>query len=262
MSAAENNGFTADSLMLTRHVFDAWAGMAGTDGVVWPRGAGAQWILREFSSERNGQPLVLGRAAAAANAPEEAVAALGRQLNAGTGARLLGWSLLSDSLLNSVQRDVKRVVVPMLAVLLLLLAVAFRHLREMVLSLAVLGLSGAAMMAVMTLAGWSWNLMNVMALALLLGTAVDYSIHVQYALRRYAGRAASMRRTVGRAILLCGASTAAGFGTLGFASNEGLASLGQVCAVGIAIACLISVYLLPAWWRALSRPTPRLEEDA
>ena len=48
-----------------------------------------------------------------------------------------------------------------------------------------------------------------------------------------------------------GASTASGFGTLALASNAGLASLGRICAAGVAIVCLIAVLLLPVWWRAL-----------
>ena len=62
---------------------------------------------------------------------------------------------------------------------------------------------------------------------------------------------AASAQTVGRAILLCGISTASGFGTLGFASNAGLAGLGRVCAAGILITSLVSVFLLPAWWRTL-----------
>ena len=91
--------------------------------------------------------------------------------------------------------------------------------------------------------------MNVMALPLLFGAGIDYSIHIQFALRRNNGDMSRSFQTVGRAILLCGASTAAGFASLGFATNAGLASLGRVCAVGIMITCLVSVYLLPLWWR-------------
>jgi predicted RND superfamily exporter protein len=79
---------------------------------------------------------------------------------------------------------------------------------------------------------------------------VDYSIHVQFALKRYGGDLRQVYRGVGRAILLCGLSTACGFGTLGFASNAGLAGLGRVCAVGIVATTLISAFLLPVWWRA------------
>jgi predicted RND superfamily exporter protein len=138
------------------------------------------------------------------------------------------------------------------AVLLILLGMAFRKVAEVALSFATLGFSLLCLMGVMVLFGWSWNLMNVMALPLLFGAGVDYSIHIQFALRRHGGNLSHARQTVGRAILLCGISTASGFGTLGFASNAGLAGLGQVCAAGIVITSLVSVFLLPAWWRTVS----------
>ena len=52
----------------------------------------------------------------------------------------------------------------------------------------------------MALAGWNWNLMNLMALPLMLGTGVDYTIFIQLALRRHGGDLAAVRRSVGRAL--------------------------------------------------------------
>jgi predicted RND superfamily exporter protein len=46
-------------------------------------------------------------------------------------------------------------------------------------------------------------------------------------------------------------STAIGFGSLALADNDGLASLGRVCASGTLITMTVAVFLLPAWWRAL-----------
>jgi predicted RND superfamily exporter protein len=174
---------------------------------------------------------------------------------------MFSWSLLSESLLGIMERDVRHVLLPMAAILLLLLGMAFRRFGEVALSIATLGFSLLCLMCVMVLLGWSWNLMNVMALPLLFGAGVDYSIHVQFALRRYDGDLWHVRQTVGRAILLCGISTASGFGTLGFASNAGLAGLGRVCAVGIVVTSLVSVFLLPAWWRTMrgsnhDKPSP------
>jgi len=54
-------------------------------------------------------------------------------------------------------------------------------------------------------------------------------------------------------LMLCGGTAIAGFGSLAFSSNLGMASLGQVCAVGIGANMLISVFLLPAWWRLFRR---------
>jgi len=77
---------------------------------------------------------------------------------------------------------------------------------------------------------------------------VDYSIFIQLALRRHGGDLDVVRRSIGRALLLCGGTAMAGFGSLAWSSNPGMASLGRVCAVGIGANMLISVFLLPAWW--------------
>src|SRR6185369_16361280 len=88
---------------------------------------------------------------------------------------------------------------------------------------------------------------------LVLGTGVDYSIFMLLALRRFNGDVTMAWNSVGRALLLCGGTAVAGFGSLGLSSNAGMASLGRVCAVGIASNMLISVFLLPVWWRRLAQ---------
>jgi predicted RND superfamily exporter protein len=136
----------------------------------------------------------------------------------------------------------------------------FRKPREVLLSLATLLLSVGVLMAVMRTAGWSWNMMNLMAVPLLFGLGVDYSIHIQLALRRHHGDLAAVRQSVGRALLLAGGTTITAFGSLAFSSNAGLASLGRVCAVGITATMLIAVYLLPGWWRAWARKEQGAEQ--
>jgi len=80
---------------------------------------------------------------------------------------------------------------------------------------------------------------------------VDYSIFMQLALRRHRGDLLMAYRSVGRALLLCGGTACAGFGSLAFSTNAGMGSLGQVCAVGIGANMLISIFLLPTWWRVI-----------
>jgi predicted RND superfamily exporter protein len=104
----------------------------------------------------------------------------------------------------------------------------------------------------MTLADWSWNMVNLMALPLLLGMGVDFSIHIQLALRRHHGDVTLVSRSIGRALLLAGSTTVAGFASLGFASNAGIAGLGKVCAAGIVCAMLTAIYLLPVWWQPIA----------
>ena len=58
--------------------------------------------------------------------------------------------------------------------------------------------------------GWRWNLINLVALPLLLAMGVDYSIHMQTALERFEGDARGAFQTVGRALLLAGSTTIIG----------------------------------------------------
>jgi KDO2-lipid IV(A) lauroyltransferase len=72
---------------------------------------------------------------------------------------------------------------------------------------------------------------------------------MQLALRRHGGDLKLAHQSVGRALMLCGGTAIAGFGTLGLSSNIGMSSLGRVCAIGIGCNMLLSVFLLPVWWK-------------
>ena len=152
------------------------------------------------------------------------------------------------------------VLTPMVCLVLLSLGLAFKRPAEVLLSLGVLALSGLCLLMVMRLAGWSWNVLNLMAVPLVLGTGVDYSIFMQLALRRHRGDLSMAYHSVGRALLLCGGTACAGFGSLAFSTNAGMGSLGQVCAVGIGANMLISIFLLPTWWQA-TRVQPAQNEN-
>jgi predicted RND superfamily exporter protein len=165
------------------------------------------------------------------------------------GILLTGWPLLGTEVFHVVRANLWRLILPMAALVLVSLCFAFRRWREVVLSLAVLGLSALGLLTVMRWAGWSWNLLNLMALPLILGTGVDYGIFMQLALRRHRGNLSAAQRSVGRALLLCGGTAVAGFGSLAFSSNAGMASLGRICATGIGFNVVISVVLLPVWWK-------------
>jgi predicted RND superfamily exporter protein len=55
-----------------------------------------------------------------------------------------------------------------------------------------------------------------------------------------------LRTGTARAVLLSALTTMASFGTLGFSSHLGMASLGQLLALGIALVLLCNLVVLPA----------------
>jgi len=251
--AALAGGFSTDALGLADSILDTWQQATASRDVFWPTNPLCSWILEKMVA-RDAQGFfasgflfpTTNHVASATPGLTQLAAELPRD-----GVWLSGWELLGEAVHGVVQKNLWKLVVPMVGLVLLSLWLAFRRAGEILLSLAVLTLSGVCLLAVMQLAGWSWNLLNLMAAPLILGTGVDYSLFMQLALRRHAGDLAVAHRSVGRALLLCGGTAVAGFGMLGLSSNAGMASLGQVCAIGIASNMLISVYLLPTWWRIL-----------
>jgi predicted RND superfamily exporter protein len=260
-SAILTNGFTETAFGLANGIFDTWQRATETHGVFWPTNELDRWILEKLVARTPTNFYALGFLFPGSTNSEAGIADLQRQLEpeGESNVWLSGWQLLGRAILGSVMKNLWKLVVPMVGLVFLSLWLAFRRPLEILLSLAILMLSGLFLLAIMRLTGWSWNLLNLMGLPLILGTGVDYSIFMQLALRRYHGDLRVAHRAVGRALLLCGATAAAGFGALTFSSNAGMASLGQVCAVGIAGNMLISVFLLPTWWAALSKNKIRTE---
>lgn len=250
-SAAQAEGFNSNAMVLTEQIIKTWAQAGAETNVFWPTNQVSRWLLKRFIAQTTNEWLVVGLVYPTTNRIESAQVDLSKRL-AKNGALLSGWELLGSATLKRVESRMWLVITPMVVLVLLSLWFAFRRATEILLGAAVLCMSGLCLLAVMVLSGWTWNLMNLMAAPLILGTGVDYTLFIQLALRRHGGDLGLVRRSVGRALMLCGGTAVTGFGSLGFSSNPGMASLGKVCAVGIGANMLISVFLLPAWWRLFS----------
>jgi predicted exporter/lauroyl/myristoyl acyltransferase len=245
-AAALTNGFSEDALGLANGILETWLRAAANTNVFWPTNSLCSWIFEKLAAREPQNLFAVGFLFPSTNATS--FAQLEAQLPH-DGVWLSGWDLLGGTVLGAVKKNLWKLLLPMIGLILLSLWLAFRRFTELCFSLGILLLSGICLLAVMKICGWQWNLLNLMALPLILGTGVDYSIFMQLTLRRCHGDLSLAHRSVGRALLLCGGTAIAGFGSLGLSSNAGLSSLGRVCAVGIAGNMLISVFLLPVWWK-------------
>jgi predicted RND superfamily exporter protein len=153
-----------------------------------------------------------------------------------------------------------------LASALFLLLMVFLDLRRG--GLAALSLlptfGGIAMMAAgMRLLGWDWNPLNVLALPIVLGVAEDSGVHLAH---RFVAERGDLARTLagsGRTILICGATTLIGFGSLIGSSHRGLASFATALSLGVGAALGLSLFLLPwllALWAGRRRPFDQPDE--
>jgi predicted RND superfamily exporter protein/lauroyl/myristoyl acyltransferase len=244
-AAALTDGFSAEALGLTDEILATWQRAAATRQVFWPTNPLCTWIFEKLAVRETNQFFAAAFLYPATNTVS--LTQLESQMPK-DGVWLSSWELLGGTVLAQVKQNLWKLLPPMIGLVLLSLWLAFRRPLEIFLSLGVLLLSGLCLLSIMKLSGWSWNLIDLMALPLMLGTGVDYGIFMQLALRRHGGDLRLAYQSVGRALLLCGGTAIAGFGSLGLSSNAGMASLGRVCAVGIAGNMLFSIFLLPVWW--------------
>jgi preprotein translocase subunit SecF len=143
------------------------------------------------------------------------------------------------------------------AVVLLFVAADFRRLRPALLAVVPTAAGAAATLALMRLLGVRFNPLNVMALPVVLGIAVDDGVHLVH---RWIAERGDLARTLagtGRSVVLTSATSLAAFGSLAFTRHRGLASFAVVLCLGVGSALAASVLLLPRLL-ALALPPHRL----
>lgn len=241
-------GFKEEAFTLTENVLRQVAAWADRPPPVWPSNAASQWILRRLAKQADGRWYALGFAQPVPGQDE----ALDHAVS-GEGIYLTGWPLLTTELRHVIPREFAGAVVGIVVGVLGILALAFREVRSLVIFVGATALVFVCLLGAMSLLGLKWNVFNLAALLLLLGTGTDYSILLLLALRRNGGDVAAARREISLVVCLCAASASAGFGTISWANHAGLASLGQTCALGLLIDAAVSVFLIPPAWRWLHR---------
>ncbi|TLD71925.1 hypothetical protein FEM03_04155 [Phragmitibacter flavus] len=249
-------GFTEESLALFDQVTAGWErDLKG----VWPQrmavGAAAEVVGKVIAPTEDGV-VMLGSVTVEGEPGKpdmRRLAEVSERLKAKGFVHLTGWESLGTALAGLVKRDFLRMTLPLAALLAVMLWITFRNWRDMVLSVAVLGLGIAGLMATMALMGVSWNLASLAALPLLMGTGIDYGIHIMLSMAHEKDDVRKVQSTTGKAVFFSGMTTVIGFGSLVFAGNAGIASLGLACCVGTLWILALVLGLLPYWRAWLGR---------
>jgi predicted RND superfamily exporter protein len=128
----------------------------------------------------------------------------------------------------------------------------FRSPMCVVLSLIPVAIGALWMVGMMGVREVMFNPANIMTMPLVIGIGVTNGIHV---LNRYAEEQTPsiFSRSTGKAVLVSGLTTIAGFGSLILAKHQGISSLGYVMSIGVGTCMLAGVTILPAILTLLCR---------
>jgi len=133
-------------------------------------------------------------------------------------------------------------------------ALMLGRLRETVLAMAPLALGLSWTIGLLHLFGITFNLANIWALPLIIGTSAEFGLNV--VLRNLEGRVHGgplVARSTVMAVALNGLIMMGGFGSLMIASHRGIFSLGLLLTVGTACGVLASLIIVPVGLRLLIR---------
>lgn len=248
LAEADAAGFSEEGIALGKGVLESLEKQTTGDPVVFPQSGSAREVMRLFLTRKEtGGGYLLGSIE-----PKEGIDAAGKDYEAfrsltGGGIWLSGWDLFKPAIAKLVREDMTRMLVPMFVLLVGMMILIFRRVADVGLALFAMVVSTVLLLAIMSVTGLKWNFVNLMATPLLLGTGIDYAIHVTLSLRRTGGDFKELWQGTGKALLFCGASNVIGFGSLVFSSSDALVSLGTVAVIGILLSMGTSIFLLPGW---------------
>jgi predicted RND superfamily exporter protein len=146
-----------------------------------------------------------------------------------------------------------------LAAIALLVFLHFRSVICVVLALLPVAIGTIWMVGWMGWQGIQFNLANIMTLPLVIGIGVTNGIHI---LNRFAEEQnpGILAKSTGKAVLVSGLTTIAGFGSLILAKHQGIESLGYVMSVGVGTCMLAGLTFLPALLNSMVRRGWRLKK--
>ena len=183
--------------------------------------------------------------------------------------QIAGAPAVTDALKLALQGDMRTFIILVVAIIALLLFVVFRSVAAVVLPLSVVLLALLSTVGLMGHLGTTIKLPTVILPSFLLAVGVGAAIHLLEIWRQRCAsgeeKLQAIVSSVGHAglpILLTSLTTAAGLGSFSAAEVAPISELGRYAAIGVVIALVYTLLLLPAGLAALpkKRVAPALSE--
>jgi hopanoid biosynthesis associated RND transporter like protein HpnN len=135
---------------------------------------------------------------------------------------------------------------------IILLLIVLRRVRDVVLTLAPILLTGLLTLATCALVGQPLNYANIIAFPLLFGIGVAFNIYFVIAWRK--GETNLLRSSLARAVIFSALTTGASFGSLWLSGHPGTASMGKVLLISLFWVLVTALLFEPA---LLGPPPPK-----
>ena len=156
------------------------------------------------------------------------------------------------SIATVMRRGYERAAILALLAVFIFVFADFRNLRDTALATVPLLFGGAWLLEAMGLLGWEFNLANLFAVPIIIGTGVDNGVNMLYRWREERKKSdLILTKAVGKSVTICSLTTIAGFAALIPASHHGISTLGLVLALGGTLILMATLLVLPALMKVI-----------
>jgi hypothetical protein len=158
-----------------------------------------------------------------------------------TGAHMVGTRPLFRAIKGVAREALQDVILLAFGAVVLVVALFGRSWRFLLISMAPLIASQVGALGALGLLGEPLTFLSLVAVPIALGVSIDTAMNLLHRARHEAHAAAR----VARVNAVCAGTTLAGFGGLVFSGYRGLRGLGLACLGGVALALLVTQWVLP-----------------
>jgi len=131
--------------------------------------------------------------------------------------------------------------------MLVFLVVLWRSVWDALLAFFPLALAALLTCAALVVLDVPFNFANVIVLPLLIGMSVDSGVHLVHRHRTNPEEADVLGTSTARAVFYSALTTMLSFASLAFTPHGGIAAIGQMLTIGVALVLICYVVVLPAW---------------
>jgi uncharacterized protein len=148
---------------------------------------------------------------------------------------------------NAIVQAFQQALIGALAAIVLVLLLTQRNIKNTLLILLPLLMTAILTGASTVIMDNPFNFANIIIIPLLFGLGVDGGIYIMYRLRNPAEEASVLRTSTARGVVFSGLTTLCSLVSMAFTPHLGLASMGQLLAIGLILTIVCTLIILPAF---------------
>ena len=167
-----------------------------------------------------------------------------------TGKHPAGLPTIMNEVSNLVKNDMTLISGLCIIVTFFVALFSFKNIKTALLTITPLALTLYILIGILPIISIEINIFSIAAFPLIIGIGIDSAIHLIHRLKEPSKLSVAEKvMEIGKPIILTGLTTMIGFGSLANINHPGMSRLGLTVAIGIGISIMLTLIVIPLWFK-------------